>query len=182
MNAAFKQRRARVGVLTFVLAALFGLAVMRLIVLVVLQGPRLNSMASRSIPARPNLPRCADRSSIGMASRWRCRRRRARFMRGPARARIQHRGGTRQTRGGVGHDRRRSRRPGWPSPRLSYGWRGAMDRRQAAAGRSAQYRWPRRTQRVQTFLPGEQPGRGGGGVGGDGRPGALRSGTRDTTS
>ena len=29
-------------------------------------------------------------------------------------------------------------------------------------------------QRIQTVLPGEQPGRVGGGVGGDGRPGALR--------
>jgi len=45
VTAAFKQRRTRIGALTFILAGLFGLAVMRLIALVVLQGSLLNSMA-----------------------------------------------------------------------------------------------------------------------------------------
>ena len=45
MNAAFKQRRARIGILTFALAGLFGFAVLRLIVLVVFDGARLNSLA-----------------------------------------------------------------------------------------------------------------------------------------
>ena len=45
MNTSFKQRRARIGALTFTLAALFVLAVMRLVVLVVFDGPRLTSLA-----------------------------------------------------------------------------------------------------------------------------------------
>jgi cell division protein FtsI (penicillin-binding protein 3) len=45
VTSAFKQRRSRIGALTFVLAGLFGLAVMRLIALVTLQGSRLTSMA-----------------------------------------------------------------------------------------------------------------------------------------
>ncbi|HEY6420308.1 MAG TPA: penicillin-binding protein [Candidatus Binataceae bacterium] len=46
MNAAFRQRRARIGALTIALAALFGLAVLRLIILVAFEGPKLNSLAS----------------------------------------------------------------------------------------------------------------------------------------
>ena len=45
MNLALKQRRARVGWLTLALAALFLVAVLRLIVLVTFDGPRLNSLA-----------------------------------------------------------------------------------------------------------------------------------------
>ena len=45
MNLAFKQRRARVGWLTLALAGLFVVAVLRLIVLVTFDGPRLNSLA-----------------------------------------------------------------------------------------------------------------------------------------
>lgn len=45
MTAILKQRRTRIGTLMFVMAGLFGLTVMRLIALVVLEGPRLNSMA-----------------------------------------------------------------------------------------------------------------------------------------
>jgi cell division protein FtsI (penicillin-binding protein 3) len=45
MNAAFKQRRARIGWLTLALAALFVVAVLRLVVLVTFDGPRLNSLA-----------------------------------------------------------------------------------------------------------------------------------------
>ena len=45
MNTSFKQRRARIGALTLTLAALFGLAVIRLVVLVAMYGPRLNSLA-----------------------------------------------------------------------------------------------------------------------------------------
>jgi cell division protein FtsI (penicillin-binding protein 3) len=45
MNVAFKQRRARIGALTFTLVALFGLAVVRLVILVAMYGPRLNSLA-----------------------------------------------------------------------------------------------------------------------------------------
>lgn len=45
MTAILKQRRTRIGALTFAIAGLFGLAVIRLIALVVLEGPRLNSMA-----------------------------------------------------------------------------------------------------------------------------------------
>jgi cell division protein FtsI (penicillin-binding protein 3) len=45
VNLAFKQRRARVGWLTLALAALFVVAVLRLIVLVTFDGPRLNSLA-----------------------------------------------------------------------------------------------------------------------------------------
>ncbi|MGA7621512.1 penicillin-binding transpeptidase domain-containing protein [Candidatus Binatus sp.] len=45
MKAAFKQRRARIGALTLALAALFGFAVIRLVVLVAMYGPRLNSLA-----------------------------------------------------------------------------------------------------------------------------------------
>ncbi len=44
MNRAFKQRRARIGTLAFVLAGFFALAMMRLVALVVLDGPRLNSL------------------------------------------------------------------------------------------------------------------------------------------
>ena len=45
MNTSFKQRRARIGALTLTLAALFGFAVIRLVVLVALYGPHLNSLA-----------------------------------------------------------------------------------------------------------------------------------------
>jgi len=45
MNTSFKQRRARIGALTLALAALFGFAVIRLVVLVAIYGPRLNSLA-----------------------------------------------------------------------------------------------------------------------------------------
>lgn len=55
MTYAFKQRRGRIGALTFVLAGLFGLAVLRLIALVVLQGPRLNSMAREEHTAETEL-------------------------------------------------------------------------------------------------------------------------------
>ena len=44
MNAAFTQRASRIGVLTLVLAGLFLLAAIRLIVLVVVDGPRLDSL------------------------------------------------------------------------------------------------------------------------------------------
>jgi cell division protein FtsI (penicillin-binding protein 3) len=47
MNAAFKQRRARIGALTFTLVALFGLAAVRLVILVAMYGPRLNSLAQQ---------------------------------------------------------------------------------------------------------------------------------------
>ncbi|MFZ1888319.1 MAG: penicillin-binding protein [Candidatus Binataceae bacterium] len=46
MNVSFKQRRARVGWLTLALASLFVLAVMRLVVLVEFDGPRLVSLAN----------------------------------------------------------------------------------------------------------------------------------------
>jgi cell division protein FtsI (penicillin-binding protein 3) len=55
VTSAFKQRRGRVGVLTFVLAGLFGLAVLRLIALVVLQGSRLNTMAREEHTAETEL-------------------------------------------------------------------------------------------------------------------------------
>ena len=55
MTTAFKQRRNRIGVLTFGLTALFGLAVLRLIALVVLQGPRLNTMAREEHTAATEL-------------------------------------------------------------------------------------------------------------------------------
>ena len=45
MKNSFKQRRTRIGALTLALAALFGLAVIRLVVLVTIYGPRLNSLA-----------------------------------------------------------------------------------------------------------------------------------------
>ncbi|MGH7781771.1 MAG: penicillin-binding transpeptidase domain-containing protein [Candidatus Binataceae bacterium] len=45
MNSGFKQRRARVGWLTLVLASLFMMAVLRLVVLVEFDGPRLTSLA-----------------------------------------------------------------------------------------------------------------------------------------
>src|SRR5713101_1305931 len=45
MNTAFKQRRGRIGALTFALAALFGFTVLRLIILVAFDGARLNSLA-----------------------------------------------------------------------------------------------------------------------------------------
>ena len=45
MNTAFKQRRARIGALTFTLVALFGLAAARLVILVAMYGSRLNSLA-----------------------------------------------------------------------------------------------------------------------------------------
>ena len=41
MNTSFKQRRARIGALTFTLVALFGLAVIRLVFLVALYGPQV---------------------------------------------------------------------------------------------------------------------------------------------
>ncbi len=55
MTSAFKQRRNRIGALTFLLAGLFGLAVLRLIALVVLQGSRLNSMAREEHTAETEL-------------------------------------------------------------------------------------------------------------------------------
>lgn len=55
MTNAFKQRRSRIGALTFVLAGLFGLAVMRLIALVVLQGSLLTSMAREEHNAETEL-------------------------------------------------------------------------------------------------------------------------------
>ena len=55
MTNAFKQRRSRIGALTFVMAGLFGLAVMRLVALVVLQGSRLNSMAREEHNAETEL-------------------------------------------------------------------------------------------------------------------------------
>jgi cell division protein FtsI (penicillin-binding protein 3) len=45
MNAAFKQRRTRIGWLTLGLSAVFLMAVIRLVVLVSFDGPRLTSMA-----------------------------------------------------------------------------------------------------------------------------------------
>ncbi|HJU27609.1 MAG TPA: penicillin-binding protein 2, partial [Candidatus Binataceae bacterium] len=45
MNLGFKRRRTRIGALTLALAALFGLAAIRLTVLVLSDGPRLASMA-----------------------------------------------------------------------------------------------------------------------------------------
>ena len=45
MNVSFKQRRARVGALTLVLAGLFAFAMIRLVVLVAFDGARLNSLA-----------------------------------------------------------------------------------------------------------------------------------------
>jgi cell division protein FtsI (penicillin-binding protein 3) len=51
----FKQRRTRIGALTFVLAGLFGLAVVRLIALVVLEGSRLNSLARTEHTAETEL-------------------------------------------------------------------------------------------------------------------------------
>ena len=45
MNACFKRRRTRIGALTLVLAGLFSLAALRLAVLVVIDGPRLASLA-----------------------------------------------------------------------------------------------------------------------------------------
>src|SRR5271156_1464386 len=47
MNTSFKQRRARIGALTLTLAALFALAVVRLVMLVAVYGTRLNSLALR---------------------------------------------------------------------------------------------------------------------------------------
>src|SRR6202035_5711968 len=55
VTIAFKQRRNRIGALTFVLAGLFGLAVMRLIVLVVMQGSKLTSMAREEHNAETEL-------------------------------------------------------------------------------------------------------------------------------
>ncbi|HVA82496.1 MAG TPA: penicillin-binding protein [Candidatus Binataceae bacterium] len=46
MNNSFKQRRSRVGWLTVTLAALFAMAVLRLVVLVEFDGPRLSSLAN----------------------------------------------------------------------------------------------------------------------------------------
>ncbi|MGD0290769.1 MAG: penicillin-binding transpeptidase domain-containing protein [Candidatus Binataceae bacterium] len=45
MNQAFKRRRLRIGALTFALAGLFLLALMRLAMLVLIDGPRLASLA-----------------------------------------------------------------------------------------------------------------------------------------
>ena len=45
MNAAFEKRRLRVGVLTLVLAGLFVLIILRIVLLVALDGPRLSSLA-----------------------------------------------------------------------------------------------------------------------------------------
>ncbi len=45
MNSELKKRRTRVGILTFALAGLFVVALLRLVALVVLDGPRLDSLA-----------------------------------------------------------------------------------------------------------------------------------------
>ncbi len=55
MNTAFKQRRTRIGWLTLALAALFVVAVLRLVVLVTLDGPRLNSLARSEHTAEEEL-------------------------------------------------------------------------------------------------------------------------------
>lgn len=55
MNAAFNRRRSRIGVLTLVLAAFFLLAAVRLIALVVLDGPRLTSLAKSEHTAQVEL-------------------------------------------------------------------------------------------------------------------------------
>lgn len=46
MNLAFQKRRTRIGMLTLLLAALFLIAIARLVILVAFDGPRLNSMAT----------------------------------------------------------------------------------------------------------------------------------------
>ena len=46
MNVAFQKRRARIGMLTLLLAALFLIAIARLVILVAFDGPQLNSMAA----------------------------------------------------------------------------------------------------------------------------------------
>ena len=46
MNVAFQKRRTRIGMLTLLLAALFLIAIARLVILVAFDGPRLNSMAA----------------------------------------------------------------------------------------------------------------------------------------
>jgi cell division protein FtsI (penicillin-binding protein 3) len=55
VTQSFKQRRSRIGALTFVLAGLFGLAILRLIALVTLQGSLLNSMAREEHTAATEL-------------------------------------------------------------------------------------------------------------------------------
>jgi cell division protein FtsI (penicillin-binding protein 3) len=46
MNIAYQKRRTRIGMLTLLLAALFLIAIARLVILVAFDGPRLNSMAA----------------------------------------------------------------------------------------------------------------------------------------
>jgi cell division protein FtsI (penicillin-binding protein 3) len=55
VTQSFKQRRSRIGALTFVLAGLFGLAVMKLTLLVTLQGSKLNSLAREEHNAETEL-------------------------------------------------------------------------------------------------------------------------------
>jgi cell division protein FtsI (penicillin-binding protein 3) len=55
VTQVFKQRRTRIGALTFVLAGLFALTVTRLVALVVLEGSRLNSLARTEHTAETEL-------------------------------------------------------------------------------------------------------------------------------
>ncbi len=182
MNTAFKQRRARIGALTFTLAALFGFAVIRLVVLVALLRSAAELARAAGAYGRERArARCAGRSSIATASRWRCRPRRARSTRGRRKCSS------------------RARRPSAAKlaailmmvpisleQKLEQGSAVRVARApdvtgQGAGGGSARHRRHRHDQRVQKVLSGEQPGRVGGGVGGDGRPGALRIGVAATT-
>ena len=105
MTTAAKQRRARIGVLTFAMAALFGLAVLRLIALVVLQGSRLNTMAREEHTAETELAAVRgpiiDRHGEPMALSAETRSVYAR----PKKVLEATAGGARQTRGRVGDDR-----------------------------------------------------------------------------
>ena len=176
MNTAFKQRRTRIGALTFTLAALFGFAVIRLVVLVALYGPRLNSLAQQEHTGESELAPVrgpiVDRNGEPLAMS-------AETQSVYARPKKVLESSTPAERGKLAailmmvpislEQKLDKQAPFvWLERRMS------PDKAQAVG--SARHRRHRHDQRVQKILPGEQPGRVGGGVVGDGRSGALRVG------
>ena len=176
MNTAFKQRRTRIGALTFTLAALFGFAVIRLVVLVALYGPRLNSLAQQEHTGESELAPVrgpiVDRNGEPLAMS-------AETQSVYARPKKVLESSTPAERGKLAAilmmvpisleqklDKASAVRVARASDVTGQG----------AGDRSARHRRHRHDQRIQKILPGEQPGRVGGGVVGDGRPGALRVG------
>ena len=171
MNVSFKQRRARVGWLTLALASLFVLAVMRLVVLVEFDGPRLVSLANSEHTGETELAAVrgpiVDRNGEPLALSAETRSVYARPHRVLDTTTLRERARLAAALGLSSNELEDQARQAF-SLRLAGA---ARIGGQGASGRGARNRRRRRAQRIQTLLPGEQPGRGGGRACGDGRPG-----------